>query len=145
MKFHRQRFLHDPDNGVFGDCMRTAIACVLDLEIEEVPHFNEGGPDGKEFCRRVGEFVASRGLSIFTVPYSGEGGLGPVLESIGHYNPSAIYLLSGEATRGANHVVVCRGGEILHDPHPSDDGLIGPCQPDGFYWVEILVPSWEAA
>lgn len=142
MRFHKQRFQHDPDNGIYGDCQRTAIACLMDLELDEVPHFLDGNPDGIEFTKRLNHFVDSRGQRIFTVPYLGN--LDEVLASIGNFNPDAIYMLSGESARGLNHVVICQGGEIIHDPHPSSSGLIGPCKPDGFYWVEILVPKQEA-
>ena len=33
---------HDPANGVYGDCGRTVIACLLDLHPSEVPHFWDG-------------------------------------------------------------------------------------------------------
>jgi hypothetical protein len=35
---HKQRFRHDPANGIYGDCWRTAIACLLDIQPEEIPH-----------------------------------------------------------------------------------------------------------
>lgn len=32
MKYNKQLFRHHPEQGIFGDCHRTAIACMLDLE-----------------------------------------------------------------------------------------------------------------
>ena len=42
MRPQQQKFKHDPANGSYGDCFRTALACILDLDRDEVPHFNEG-------------------------------------------------------------------------------------------------------
>ncbi|MDE2441810.1 MAG: hypothetical protein KGP14_12370 [Betaproteobacteria bacterium] len=142
MNFHKQRYLHDPENGIYGDCMRTAVACIMDLELDDVPHFLEGNPAGTEFNRRVNSFLASKGKQIFSVPFAADR-LDILLDSLGHQNPDAIYMLSGESSRGVNHVVICRGGEVIHDPHPSNSGLIGPCSPDGYYWVEILTDKHE--
>ena len=35
---HKQLNRHRPEEGVFGDCYRTAIACLLDLRPQDVPH-----------------------------------------------------------------------------------------------------------
>jgi len=42
MRPQKQKFAHKPDEGVFGDCFRTALAAILDLDRDDVPHFNEG-------------------------------------------------------------------------------------------------------
>lgn len=73
MQYHKQLNKRDPENGVFGDCYRTAVACILDKHPSEVIHS-----------------------------------------------------------------VVCYKGKAIHDPHPSDDFLCGPCD-DGFWHVEIIV------
>lgn len=56
MKFHKQRFLSDKANGIFVDCMRTAIACILDLEMDDVPHFLEGGVNYSVFMKEFMSF-----------------------------------------------------------------------------------------
>src|SRR5437879_5835280 len=43
LRMQKQRFQHDPDGGVWGDCHRTAIACALGLPRDEVPHFCDDG------------------------------------------------------------------------------------------------------
>lgn len=138
MKYHTQRFKHDPDNGIFGDCQRTALACLLDLELDEVPHFGEGFPDSIEFHNRVRDFLKTRGLTTFSVPFNAT--LDDVLIQMGNLNPNVDYLLSGMSKRGFNHVVLARGGSIIHDPHEDRSNLIGPCD-DGYYWVEVLTPN----
>ncbi len=38
MKNLKQIVKHDPDNDQYGDCYRSAIACILDYDsVEEVP------------------------------------------------------------------------------------------------------------
>ena len=59
---HKQLIKHDPENGQWGDCGRTAIACLLDLHPSDVPHFWEGPEradrDPETECRK---WLAERG------------------------------------------------------------------------------------
>lgn len=47
-----------------GDCFRACIASILDLEIDDVPNFNEHGDDW--WCA-FGKWLASRGMVAFEV------------------------------------------------------------------------------
>lgn len=38
--------------------------------------------------------------------------------------PDALAIVSGNAERGHLHATVWRGGEMIHDPHPSRAGLL---------------------
>lgn len=40
MKYHKQLSLHDPEKGTKGSCYPTVLACILDLELYEVPNFH---------------------------------------------------------------------------------------------------------
>ena len=136
MKYYKQEVLHDPKTGNFGDCQRAAIATVLQLDMSEVPHFNEGGPDSLEFFDRISEFLNQRGMTLFSIPFQACP-LEDLLRTMGVNNENTVYMLSGTTPRGVNHVVVCKGGKLIHDPHPSNDGLTGPCD-DGYWWIEIV-------
>lgn len=136
MKFHKQRFLHDPDNGQYGDCHRTAIACILDLELDDVPHFLYDNCDGNEFDRREREFLSKRGLIMINIPFAGT--LDEVLQSIKHNSPGAVFLLAGKSPRGTCHSVVCFDGKIIHDPHPDGGGVVAPCS--DYWWAQFLSP-----
>lgn len=138
MKFHKQKFLHDPDNGVYGDCHRTAIACLLDLEQDEVPHFLYDGCDAVEFKRREKEFLNSRGLNLFEVDYGGE--IKDVMNYIASVNPNIPYLLYGKSPRGTCHTVVCVNNKMMHDPHPDDTFVCAPCGSEAYYRIAILTP-----
>jgi hypothetical protein len=140
MKFNKQLFRHKPEEGIFGDCHRTALACVLDLEPHEVPHFY-GDIDltPEQQTDAFEAWLNERGLySIYTL-FNG-GRLEDVLYTIGAANyrtPGLLYLLGGKSRLGTGHTVVCQGGAIIHDPSLDDTGIIGPMD-DGFFWITFF-------
>lgn len=136
MRLYKQEIIHNPEANQYGDCQRAAIATVLQIPIDQVPHFGEGGPDSMEFFDRIRKFLEPRNLGLFTVPFQ-SCPIRDVLLMMELNNEGLVYMLSGMSPRGVNHVVVCKGGEIIHDPHPSNDRLIGPCN-DGHWWVEVI-------
>lgn len=137
MKFVHQTIMHDPANGQYGDCHRAAIATVLGLEIEDVPHFLHDNCGGEEFTRREKVFLALHNLCPVSIPYQA-GDLGDILRTVEALNGSdLVYLLAGRSRTGCNHSVVCRGGDIVHDPNPQKPGIIGPCD-DGWYWLQFF-------
>lgn len=128
---------HDPAAGRYGDCHRAAIATVLGLPIESVPHFGAGGPPTDEFWRRERQFLSGFGLLGAQCAYAGE--MADVLHTVSTLNGlDIVYLLGGLSRRGNDHTVVCRGNRIIHDPHPDASGLVGPCS-DGMWWVTYFV------
>lgn len=137
MLFNKQLFRHLPKQGIIGDCERTAIACLLDLKPEEVPHFGEKYfDDGYMFNKMEDEFLASMGYARIQIPYCCD--LSTFLTTAKLYNPSVYYLLSGQSKTGCNHTVVCCGDLIIWDPSIDDAGIIGPCS-DGYYWATYLI------
>lgn len=133
---------HKPDEGIYGDCARTVLACLLDLPRDDVPHFAEDDPDTSTFNHRIDNYLAEHhGLARVSVLYPADNGLDPILESIGLMNPGLRFILTGKSKTGVNHVVICQDGKIEHDPSITQAGIIGPCDPDGFYWVTFLTPS----
>ena len=106
-----QTRLHDPENGVLGNCYPTVIACLLDKESPE------------DILQIQEQYSNEDGWFDIWLDY---------LEGLGYYltNPSghlfddSIYMVSGKTERGTFHVCLYRNGELLHDPHPSGKGLI---------------------
>lgn len=131
----KQRFLHRPDEGQFGDCHRAAVASVLDLPLDEVPHFYEGGRAAAEAERVEREFLRSRGLVPVVVAF--EADIGRVLKAMGAWNAGTHYLLGGMSKNGVGHTVVCLGGEIVHDPAIDGSGIVGPME-DGLFWITFF-------
>lgn len=64
-----QAFRHDPDNGVYGDCARTAFATLLGVPRDDVPHFAYDNPIAELFWQRISDW----GSELFSDP-SPEGG-----------------------------------------------------------------------
>lgn len=136
---HTQLFRHDPDNGVYGDCWRTTVACLLRLPVEDVPHVCDG-PDNGKSSERMRAYLESQGCALIQVPFSGDLSLQQILEYVGAPSVSGDlhWCLMGTSRTGCNHVVVCKGAEIIHDPSITQSGIIGPAS-DGLWWVEWVV------
>lgn len=142
MKPQKQRFKHDPENGVYGDCHRTAIATVLGIDRDDVPHFGDGDPPAEEFFRREAEFLKRFNLRTVVVPFGDK--LQNVLDFAQHANGDTPYLLGGTSKTGVHHTVVGRGNAIAHDPSTTDAGIVAPCK-DGYYWLSFFVVDDLAA
>lgn len=109
-----QQFIHDPANGVYGDCQRACFASLLDLPIDAVPHFVEDGCSDDIFFGRIDQFLGQLGLTeiIFNATDV------PVVVK------ACYHLMYGNTVRGTYHVVVALDREVVHDPHPSRAGII---------------------
>lgn len=136
---HKQRFRHKPEEGVWGDCHRTAYACLLNLDPEEVPHVFDRAASGDEAEAALRQWLAGRGLIQWSLPFQAE--LDAVLSTMGKLNPGVFFILGGRSRNGTNHSVICCGGKIIHDPSLDDAGIVGPCD-DGFYWISLLSPAF---
>ena len=121
-----QEFLHDPDNGVYGDCQRAVIASLLNLPISEVPHFlADGEGDAVKFWEGLQKFLGKHGYAWFTVPARSGGAF------FGH-DGGVYHEISGPSPRGEFlHAVIGLDGNVVFDPHPSRAGLCG----DPSEWV----------
>ena len=137
MRPQRQLIEHDPSNGKWGDCHRTAMAARFDMDVEELPHFGDGGPMPDEFNRRVDEWLAQRGLCQVSVPYSCS--LADLFSTMGAINKGVFYLLGGRSIIGANHTVLCLEDRIVCDP--SGNGIVGPLD-DGYLWATFFSPKF---
>lgn len=112
-----QEFMHDPERGQHGDCMRACLASILDLPREQVPHFAQLDAEGKgHFWEMVAEFVRECGYSIVTVRGQYVWSQDDIFHIIGGPSPRFV---------GGFHAIVGRNGQPFHDPHPSRAGLAG--------------------
>jgi hypothetical protein len=98
-------FVGDPE-GRLGNCLQACVASVLDLELEEVPHFVEFDDWWSIFW----DFLHDQGCTVTRVSGLAEKGTG-----IGN----------GPSPRGLQyaHAVVVQDGKIVWDPHPSREGV----------------------
>lgn len=130
---------HDPENGVYGDCYRTVIACLLDLKPEEVPHVHEhnGSMNMQDQQDMMNAWLEARGMVEVSVACDGSIGLETALEVMARWSMGTRYMLTGMSRTGCNHVVVCKGREIEWDPSLNDSGIVGPAD-DGYFWFGFL-------
>lgn len=130
---HTQLVLADPERsdghsaaGEAGDCLRTCVASMLDvIDPTSVPNFAGIGSDDdwgwyialREWARGLGADFS--GVRVqWPIPYEGDN------------HPSAV-IATGKSPRGEwlhSVLVDAETGELVHDPHPSGDGLAGPIE-----------------
>jgi hypothetical protein len=100
-----QTHLAGDPSGIPGNCTQAAVASLLGLDLNEVPHFILIDA----WLEYLVTWAALRGWTIL------------------RYNPdrpTAFGLASGPSERGVRHMVVMVDGEIAWDPHPSRAGLL---------------------
>ena len=136
-RYQKQLNRHDPENGKWGDCFPTVLACLMNIDRKEVPHFFD---QGNEDYSVVYDWMAERRVRLIKVIF--EGDRDTVIESVSYLNPGVRWILSGKSSIGAQHVVICKDGKIEHDPSQINSGIVGPGD-DGFFWVEFLVPLMD--
>jgi hypothetical protein len=142
MRVQKQLYRHDLANGIMGDCHRTAIACVLDLDPQDVPHFMEGMPehDASEAEIAAEKWLNARGLTQINVAFPGQLDVETILSTVANSNPRSkgiVYLLGGKSRNGTGHTVVCCDDKIACDPALDDAGIVGPFS-DGMYWLTFF-------
>ncbi len=114
-----QTSFYDPEVPGNGNCMQASVASLLNLPLEEVPHFAEGG-DAMTCWSKFEDFLEARGF------YS--------MRLLGNHVPEVYYLASGRSSRGVNHMVVMKEGRLIHDPHPSREGV------EKVDFIYVLIP-----
>lgn len=125
MILHDQTTFSDPDAGTHGDCARACIATILQIEPMILPHpiAEDGGWSG-------GFTKALRGLGwcYRSATYDARTAKHPDLydPSWGDFILPRLVMAAGPSPRGSwLHAVVWDriAGKMIHDPHPSRDGL----------------------
>ena len=94
-----------------GNCWQTCIASLLELPLEDVPHFvdiDEQG--GQDWWQHTLEWLLYKGYAMYTPD---------------EHPAEGYYLVTGKSPRGDYyHVVIYEGGNMVHDPHPSGAGVL---------------------
>ncbi|MCA1490101.1 hypothetical protein I6F11_04105 [Ensifer sp. NBAIM29] len=109
--FVDQTVLYDPANREEkGNCTEASVASILGLKLEDVPDFRANGID--QFWTSFYRFFHDRGYQALHMP--------------GEWCPDVLYLAAGKSPRDVLHMVLMKGGELVHDPHPSKAGIEKP-------------------
>jgi hypothetical protein len=91
-----------------GNCMRASLATIFSLNIDNIPKFEE--------------MVKKKWKNAFKIWLKGMN-----LELKEQHSPPIdmqYYIAIGDTERGVLHCVVCQLGKTIHDPHPSQNGLL---------------------
>lgn len=94
-----------------GNCWQACLASILDLPLDDVPHFVDiDARGGENWFHSTINWLWKRGLAMYTPETHPE---------------NMYYLVTGKSPRGDfYHVVVYRNGELVHDPHPDRTGVL---------------------
>lgn len=142
-KQQKQLFTHDPENGQHGDCWRTCVACLLDIPCEAVPHVHKDmSPEQwREWTILALDEFSHVAITMAITP--GEDGSPSTMEEAAKfawkYCAPIPFILSGLSPRSVNHAVVVYTPDFIHDPSQQGGGLIGPCEPTGYWMAEYIV------
>lgn len=131
------RVKHDPDAGTYGDCVRACVASLLEYDTEAVPHFCHDNPDGTVAFDRLREWLKPHGLAPFVMRLPPDP-LADVLAFLGEDHPEVHYMLFGVTVEGGDHVVIAKGGKIVHNPAWFGCSIVAPAS-IGFWQVVVLV------
>lgn len=110
----KQTILHDPANGLHGNCLSAVIASLLHLPIEDVPLFITPDTWVKDLNAWLRQFgLAYCMVEDFDCHIAAYG-----IEGLWHE-------VAGNTQRSADvtHACVAKDGEPVFDPHPDDTGL----------------------
>jgi hypothetical protein len=141
MRPQLQAIRHLESDGQFGDCHRTCIAMILDLDRDEVPHFMDGVPNNDpadspaclaaEAAERA--WLAQRRLTPVYVAYDGRTTFDDLMGVLAVTVKDTAVILGCTSTNGTNHSVVYYQGTIYN---PNLNAIAGPMN-DGMWWVTI--------
>ena len=91
-----------------GNCFSACVASLLELSLDQVPYFMDHEDWFSEFLKWLDQY------GYWAIPI-------PLTNS---WKPNGYCILSGKSPRGNfDHSVVANGLTIIHDPHPSQQGI----------------------
>lgn len=110
-----------------GNCFSACVASLLELPITDVPYFMDESEGRAKWHEQLDAWLEPRGFyaSHFVI-----------VDLERAEMPRGHFILVGRSPRG-DHAVIARGRDVVHDPHPSRDGLLVV---EGFV---LLVPLFD--
>jgi hypothetical protein len=122
MKPVKQTILSDPENNIYGNCLRACLASILEVEIDSIPAFEKKyGLESHEWYTDFQNYLDSQNLKDKGCKYE------PTEEQLINYTGiDGYYIVGGKSPRPIKngHAVIYYKGNMVHDPHPSNDGLV---------------------
>lgn len=129
----KQRYLHDPEKGILGDCYSACVASILHLPIEQVPCAQEAGiteVDEDAFNLLFNKYFEGRGLAELCF----------MAHEVHEQARNVHHVITGPSPRfpGFLHSVVGKGGKIVYDPHPDGTGLVGDPETEWYFTYFVI-------
>lgn len=117
-----QNLFGSPDGPIdqLGNCYPACIASLLDLGLDDVPHFYQLHRNRETFLDEILKFLHAQQMTALRFRYE------PWMR---RYAPGALGIFSGASPRDPQllHSVVgqltSHGWKLIHDPHPDQCGL----------------------
>lgn len=130
---------------VHGNCFPACIASILELPISEVPNFEVFYHLPREdsfYWEVLLRFLSSKGWEItyddrfkcfhLDIFPDKEDQVSQFLYEL----KDQYYLVSGKSSRGFSHIVIYQNGKMVHDPYPSNEGILTL---EEFYSLEKII------
>lgn len=130
----------DDDIVVNGNCYAAAIASMMELPIEQVPNvevlFNMSDKDKFFWDDVMNKWLNNRNYNIqdaseFRIfhpeifePEFKEHGLTFNIAEERKKLKDQFYFCEGPSKRGVFHICIYQNGQLVHDPHPTNEGLV---------------------
>jgi hypothetical protein len=114
-----------------GDCMAACVASIFEVRLEQIPNFMENG--AKDFNEKLDTWADAIGLRTIDMR----------LETSEDILRDCYVIAVGPSPRDPenhNHSIVWYNGKMVHDPHPSRDGIVG--EPEVFTVFIVKDLSW---
>jgi hypothetical protein len=116
---------HIPERGMYGDCFTAALASILDLPIDQVPHFSKLYPkDDKKRQNAIEDFLFKKGYYLILLDYLS--GIREIEKISPAHSGGYYHLILGLDHDDDGHACVGFNGKLVHDPHPSQRWLANP-------------------
>lgn len=112
-----------------GNCYAAAIASILELPIDQVPNVEVFFHIDNGYWQEVMlAFLASKGWDLcsdhrFKVFHDENYGFEDREKWLEDCKDK-YYLVSGKSPRGVYHICIYQNGKLVHDPHPTKEGLL---------------------
>lgn len=124
------------------DCWRTCIASILQLPVNEVPHFYK--LDKEQAVEVAKAWLHPKGFGLIAIALPGEYPLSTILDCAAHMTSGNFYyIISGKTKRGLNHAMVGHLSKIVLDPYTGEPPIlneapfVGPLS-NGVWSIEII-------
>lgn len=124
--------------GPRGNCATACLASLLELPLEAVPNFFDNAANDAEWWSNLYTFLAARNLTMWHFSYQNHEHA--VLDL--KHRPGYLLVWGASPRDAANqHYVIWHRGELAHDPHPDNTGVLAIGGVDLLYPLDPARPT----